>query len=82
MNMVSSSKAPYLLHAERSGQPRETYGNRFRDTLEKEKAKNNITESAAEIAVNEMDKVRKENAASGKKDELFREQYEDTGKDA
>lgn len=63
MNMISSTSAPYLLHAERSGKPRETYGNRFRDVLEKEKAENKIVVSAAEIAVNEMDRVRKEEAA-------------------
>ena len=57
-NMISSTTAPYMLYTERSGKPRETYGNRFSDALEKEKAKNNIVESAAEIAVNEMDNVR------------------------
>ena len=81
MNMISSSTKPYLLHAERSGKPRETYGNRFSDALEKEKAENGITESAAEIAVNEMDKARKEEAlqktSSDKEAENFREEYGD-----
>ncbi|MDE5742582.1 MAG: hypothetical protein K2H90_09060 [Oscillospiraceae bacterium] len=60
MNMISSTTAPYLLYAEQSGKPRETYGNRFSDTLEEEKAKNNIEVSAAEIAMNEMNRVRTE----------------------
>ncbi|MDE6131923.1 MAG: hypothetical protein K2G04_00895, partial [Oscillospiraceae bacterium] len=60
MNMISSTTAPYLLYAEQSGKPRETYGNRFSDALEEEKAKNNIEVSAAEIAVNEMNRVRTE----------------------
>ena len=63
MNMISSTSAPYLLHTERSGNAKATYGNRFRDAVEQEKDKSNITESAAEIAVNEMDRVRKEEAA-------------------
>lgn len=79
MNMISSATAPYLLHAERSDKPRETYGNRFRDALEKEKAENNIVVSAAEIAVNEMDKARKEEdvqkTSSKKEAENFPEKY-------
>lgn len=82
MNMISSATSPYLLHAERSGKPRETYGNRFSDALEKEKAENGITESAVEIAVNEMDKARKEEAISEpsytvteEEAEFFREKY-------
>ncbi|MBD5141702.1 MAG: hypothetical protein HDT25_09870 [Ruminococcus sp.] len=78
-NMISSATAPYLLYGERSGKPRETYGNRFSDALEKEKAQNNIVESAAEIAVNEMDNVRKETAPSytvtEEEAEYFREKY-------
>lgn len=85
MNMISSATAPYLLHAERSGKPRETYGNRFSDALEKEKAINNITVSAAEIAVNEMDKARTEEAvqktSSEKEAENFCEEYEKTNTD-
>lgn len=80
-NMISSATAPYLLHAERSGKPRETYGNRFRDALEKEKAENNIVVSAAEIAVNEMDKARIEEAvqktSSDMETENFSEEYSD-----
>ena len=82
MNTISSATSPYLLHAERSGKPRETYGNRFSDALEKEKAENGITESAVEIAVNEMDKVRKETAGyvpsytvTDEEAEYFREKY-------
>lgn len=63
MNMISSTSAPYLLHTERRGNAKATYGNRFRDAVEQEKDKSNITESTAEIAVNEMDRVRKEEAA-------------------
>lgn len=78
-NMISSATAPYLLYGERSGKPRETYGNRFSDALEKEKAQNNITESAAEIAVNEMDRARKETVPSytvtEEEAEYFREKY-------
>ena len=81
-NMISSATAPYLLYGERSGKPRETYGNRFSDALEKEKAKNNITESAVEIAVNEMDNARKETAGHSpsytvteEEAEYFREKY-------
>lgn len=81
MNMISSATAPYLLHAEKSGKSRETYGNRFRDVLEKEKAENKIVVSAAEIAVNEMDKARKEEAVqktfSETETENFREEYGD-----
>lgn len=82
MNMISSATAPYLLHAERSGKPRETYGNRFRDALEKEKAENNIVVSAEEIAVNEMDKARIEEAVqktpSDMETENLRKEHEDT----
>ena len=77
-NMISSATAPYLLYGERSGKPRETYGNRFSDALEKEKAENNITESAAEIAVNEMDKARKDEPSytvTEEEAEYFREKY-------
>ncbi|MDE6595124.1 MAG: hypothetical protein K2K44_03855 [Oscillospiraceae bacterium] len=81
-NMISSATAPYLLYGERSGKPRETYGNRFSDALEKEKAQNNIVVSAAEIAVNEMDNTRKETAVSEpsytvteEEAEYFREKY-------
>ncbi|MBD5141701.1 MAG: hypothetical protein HDT25_09865 [Ruminococcus sp.] len=78
-NMISSPTNPYMLYAERSGKPRETYGNRFSDALEKEKAENGITESAAEIAVNEMDNVRKGTAPSytvtEEEAEYFREKY-------
>lgn len=80
-NMISSATAPYLLYGERSDKPRETYGNRFRDVLEKEKAENKIVVSAAEIAVNEMDKARKEEAVqktfSETETENFREEYGD-----
>lgn len=80
MNMISSSNAPYLLYGERSGKPKQTYGNRFSDALEKEKAENNITETAAEIAVNEMDKARKESTepsytVTEEEAEYFREKY-------
>ena len=88
MNMISSATTPYLLHTERSGKPRETYGNRFSDALEKEKAENGITESAVEIAVNEMDKARKGEAVSepsytvtDEEAEYFREKYGDTYND-
>ncbi len=80
MNMISSAKAPYLLYSEKSGKPKATYGNRFSDALEKEKSENNIVESAAEIAVNEMDSVRKEEAvqktSSDTETENFREEYD------
>lgn len=80
MNMISSSTAPYLLYSELSGKPKQTYGNRFSDALEKEKAENNITESAAEIAVNEMDKARKGSTepsytVTEEEAEYFREKY-------
>ena len=79
---ISSAKAPYLLHSEKSGHQKATFGNRFRDALEKEKAQNNIVESAAEIAVNEMDNVRKEEAvqkaSSDMETENFREEYDYT----
>lgn len=80
MNMISSSTAPYLLYSELSGKPKQTYGNRFSDALEKEKAENNITESAAEIAVNEMDKARKGSTepsytVTEDEAEYFREKY-------
>ncbi|MDE6709309.1 MAG: hypothetical protein K2J76_02330 [Oscillospiraceae bacterium] len=82
MNMISSAKAPYLLHSEKSGQPKATFGNRFRDVLEKEKAQNNMIVSAAEIAVNEMDNIRKKEAvqktSSDMETENFREDYKDT----
>lgn len=77
MNMISTTTAPYLLYSEKSGKPKQTYGNRFRDVLEQEKAKNEITVSAAEIAVNEMNKARKENVSEGEK-ELLREENKDT----
>lgn len=78
MNMISSTTAPYLLYAEQSGKPRETYGNRFSDALEEEKAKNNIAVSAAEIAVNEMNRVRTEQpgyTVTEEEAEYFREKY-------
>ncbi len=82
MNMISSATTPYLLHVERSNKPRETYGNRFSDALEKEKSQNNITVSAAEIAINEMDNARKETVVSEpsytvteEEAEYFREKY-------
>lgn len=78
MNMISSTSAPYLLYAEQSGKPRETYGNRFSDALEEEKAKNNIAVSAPEIAVNEMNRVRTEQPSytvTEEEAEYFREKY-------
>lgn len=78
MNMISSTTAPYLLYAEQSGKPRETYGNRFSDALEEEKAKNNIAVSAPEIAVNEMNRVRTEQPSytvTEEEAEYFREKY-------
>lgn len=68
MNMISSTSAPYLLHTERSGKEKATFGNRFRDILEKEQNESKIEVSAAEIAVNEMDRVRKEEAAQNSSD--------------
>lgn len=78
MNMISSTSAPYLLHTERSGKEKQTFGNRFRDVLEKEKSENKIVVSAAEIAVNEMDRVRKEQPSytvTKEEAEYFREKY-------
>ncbi|MCM1330328.1 MAG: hypothetical protein NC253_12920 [Ruminococcus sp.] len=60
MNMISTATAPYLLYSEKSGKPKQTYGNRFSDALEQEQAENEITVSAAEIAVNEMNRERTE----------------------
>lgn len=68
MNMISSTSAPYLLHVECSGKEKQTFGNRFRDILEKEKAENKMFVSAAEIAVNEMDRVRKEETVKNSSD--------------
>lgn len=83
MNMISSASTPYLLYSEKSGKPKQTYGNRFSDALEKEKAENGIAESAAEIAVNETDRARKESTepsytVTEEEAEYFREKYGDT----
>ncbi|MCM1330329.1 MAG: hypothetical protein NC253_12925 [Ruminococcus sp.] len=80
MNMISTATAPYLLYSEKSGKPKQTYGNRFSDALEQEQAENEITVSAAEIAVNEMNRERTESTeptytVTEEEAAYFREKY-------